>query len=197
MLLRPFDFAGFKNPLQKLTVLYAYSDRPMIEMELTEYGKEELDLLNRHYGKAQGLTSNHKVYNVRYGESNDDYEERIGKEVDRIMRTYSTVEVYKGQVVETLVEGEICKFYPGEYNVISVETFDFLLTSDEHEYVIDIEDDSFYNLTDIRNKLFYIRNRGIGEIKAKKMLAHEAKDAVIFRPQQALLEMFCREKEIY
>ena len=197
MLLRPFRFAELEKPLQKMTILYAYSEQPIIKMELNEKGIELMDALNEDYGKPMSLTSGRTNYRKRFGESDDDYEERISKEVDSIIRNYSTQENYQGEIVQCYVEGELCRFYPGEYNVISRETFDHLLTCDEEEYKIEVEDERYFDIKGIKERLFYIRSRGISKNLAMKMNSGEAKDSVIFRPQPAVLEMFCRDYEIY
>ena len=116
---------------------------------------------------------------------------------DYIFKTYSTVETYHGQVVQTYVEGQLCKFFPEEYNVISRETFEHLLSCDEQEYQIEVEDPKFFEIGPIKDRLHYIQSRGIDREMAFKMISSEAKDAVIFRPQQAVLEAFCRPHEIY
>lgn len=196
MLLRPFKFGELSKPLQKMTILYAYSEQPIIKMELTQKGKEEMELVSEHYGKTS-ITNHHRVYSKRAFESDEVYEARMEKTIDRIYKDHCTQENYQGQIVQCYVEGQLCRFYPGEYNVISRETFDHLLTCDEEEYTIEIEDERYFDIKEIKNRLFYIRSRGIPKNLAMKMNSGEAKDSVIFRPGDAILEMFCREHEIY
>ena len=196
MLLRPFTFAELSKPLQKMTVLYAYSEKPMLEMELNEVGAGMYKELLENYGRPNSLTTR-STYCTRFGESQWEYDKRISEATDHIFKNYATVEVYKGELVQCYVEGEVCRFYPEEYSIIRPETLDHLLTCDEHEYQIEIEDGTIFTTQDMKNKIFYIRSRGIPKLKALKMNSKEAKDCVIFRPQQAILEMFCRENEIY
>lgn len=198
MLLRPFDFAELSEPLQKMTILYAYSEQPIINMELNEKGREELEDLNEAWDR-KGKVGFHgsQMYAIRFGEPEEQYDARMGRYLDDIFRLYSKQENYKGEIVQCYVEKQLCRFYPEEYNVISRETFEHLLTCDEQEYKIDVEDKKFFDLKSIKDRLFYIQSRGIGKNIAMKMSSKEAKDAVIFRPQEAILEMFCREHEIY
>lgn len=197
MLLRPFKFAEISQPLQKMTVLYAYSDKPLLSYELNEKGKEEMEKLNYFSENNSIFSGHHATYSKRLNEDIDEFDERISKEQDRILSMFSTVEVYKGTIVECYVEGQLCKFFPDEYNVISKETFDHLLVCDEHEYKIDIENETYFATSTIKDRLHYIMSRGIDRDKAMKMASGEAMDNVIFRPQEAVLEMFCREHEIY
>lgn len=199
ILLRPFDFAELSKPLQKMTILYAYSEKPIINMILTEKGKE---LLNEwcEYSDKEGkssVTNMHPFYSRMFRETDKEYKERMDKHYDDIYRLHATQEEYKGELVQCYVEKTLCKFFPEEYNVISRETFEHILTCDEQEYKIEIEDPKFFDTKNIKDKLFYIQSRGINSSMSMKMNAKEAKDAVIFRPQPAILEMFCKEHEIY
>lgn len=198
MLLRPFEFAELKKPLQKMTILYAYSEKPIINMVLNEKGREELKWLNHYWDKkGGGLSDFHKMYQRRLFEDDDTYDERMGRYLDKIFRDYCIEEDYKGEIVQCYVEGQMCRFYPEEYNIISRETFEHLLTCDEREYQIEIENKSHFDIKTVKERIFYIQSRGVSKEKAMKMSSKEAKDSVIFRPQQAILEMFCREHEIY
>lgn len=197
MLKRPFTFAELSKPLQKMTILYAFSEKPIITMELNAKGIEEMEILNESYGKAIGSFTGDQRYKKGFGESDDSYEERMTKEIDQIFREYSTQENYQGEIVQCYVEGQMCRFYPEEYSIISKETFDHLLTCDDQEYTIDVESEEIFETKALKERLFYIRSRGIPKGKAMKMNCGEARDAVIFRPGQAILNMFCREHEIY
>lgn len=197
MLLRPFDFAELSKPLQKMTILYAYSEQPIISYTLNEKGLKEMKDLNYYSSGSSVTKGHHAIYSKRFGEDDETYELRLANAADKIYRDYAKVENYKGQIVQCYVEKQLCRFYPDEYNVISRETFEHLLSCDEQEYKIEIEDQKFFDLKSIKERLFYIQSRGINKDLAKKMSSKEAKDAVIFRPQEAILEMFCREHEIY
>ena len=196
MLNRPFKFGELKQPLQKMTVLYAFSEKPILEMTLNLEGQKEYKKLLDAYGHNNTL-SNSSQYCKYFKESQEEYENRIDAATNLIFKTYGTQEEYKGEIVQSIIEGEICRFYPDEYTVIKPETLDHLLTCDDQEYIAEINDNTIFTTQDMRNKIFYIRSRGIPNQKAVKMVSKEAKDCVIFRPQPALLEMFCRPNEIY
>lgn len=195
MLLRPFKFAELTKPLQKMTILYAYSEQPIITMELTDKGRQEMELINEHYGKSS-LLHNHPEYSKGAFETDDVYEMRMERVINRVYKLHATQENYQGQIVQCYVEKQLCRFYPDEYNVISRETFEHLLVCDEQEYTVEIEDNRLFESKDMKQRLFYIRNRGINKQMATKMCSATVKDSVIFRPGDAMLEMFCREHEI-
>lgn len=197
MLKRPFKFGELSKPLQKMTVLYAFSEKPIITMELNAKGIEEMKILHESYGKGIAVFGGDIKYKKRFGEDEDSYEERIAEYTDQIFRAHSTQENYQGEIVQCYVEGEMCRFYPEEYSIISKETFDHLLACDDQEYTIDVESEEIFETKALKERLFYIRSRGISKNRAMKMNCGEARDAVIFRPGQAILEMFCREHEIY
>ena len=46
MLKRPFAFAELSKPLQKMTILYAFSEKPIITVELNAKGIEKMKILN-------------------------------------------------------------------------------------------------------------------------------------------------------
>jgi hypothetical protein len=187
MLLRPFRFAELKQPLQKMTILYAYSEKPMLKVELSEKGKEAIsELYNHSFEGDPGRL---------FMEPEDEYYTRIQLSEDAIFKAYSTVEIYSGEVVQCYVEKTMCRFYPDEYTVIRRETFEEVMTSEE--YTMDIESGSYYDIENIQDKVHYVRSRGIDDTLAKRMCSSEAKDSVIFRPKRELLEIFCREHEIY
>lgn len=196
MLNRPFKFAELSKPLQKMTVIYAYSEKPIIEMKLNKKGLELMKEYDENYGKPMSLLGG-SSFRKLHNESDDLYEARMERIHDYILRTFSTQENYKGEIVQCYVEGIPCRIYPDEYNIISKETFDHLLTCDENEYQVEIENEIMFDTKEIKQKIFYLRNRGIGKEMAIKMNCAEMKDSVIFRPQQAVLDMFCREHEIY
>jgi len=54
-----------------------------------------------------------------------------------------------------------------------------------------------YETKEMKDKLHYIRSRGINKKKAQKMASSSVKGAVIFRPQEIILQTFCREYEIF
>lgn len=199
MLLRPFKFGELSKPLQKMTILYAYSEQPIINMELTEEGKNLLkeahDNIDKPFGPMIGQSN---IWRRGFGEASDEfYNHRISVQLDAIYKQYAKQENYKGEIVQCYVEKQLCRFYPEEYNVISRETFEHLLSCDEQEYQIEVEDSKIFDLPEMKTKLHYLMSRGISRESAMKMNSNDVKDSVIFRPQQAILEIFCRDHEIY
>jgi hypothetical protein len=183
MLLQPFDFANLSKPLQKLTILYAYSEKPIIEMSLTDKGYDLLNAADRKF-----------VYKKAFLDD-DDYSEELNRYTNQVINEHSTIEHYKGELVQCIVEGQMCRFYPEEYKVIERKTFEHILTATE--YTMDIENHTMFEREEVTKRIHYIRSRGINKSLAERMSSADAKDAVIFRPKIELLEYFCRENEIY
>lgn len=109
-----------------MTVLYAFSEKPILEMTLNLEGQKNtkslmlMDIIT--------LFSNSSQYCKYFKESQEEYENRIDAATNLIFKTYGTQEEYKGEIVQSIIEGEICRFYPDEYTVIKPETLDHLLT---------------------------------------------------------------------
>lgn len=194
MLLRGFKFHELSSPLQHMTMLYAYSNKPLISFELNDKGKELLEDFKENYGKPMTLTSGCSEFRKRFNEPDDKYEDRMNQEYDRIYSNYQNVEVYNGEIVECYVEGVTCKFYPDEYKVISQETFGEVINGDA--FMMKIDNPNLFELEDIKDQVFYIRSRGIDEDKAKHLASSSLKDAIYFKPKKELLEMFTRDHEI-
>ena len=57
MLNRPFKFGELKQPLQKMTVLYAFSEKPILEMTLNLEGQKEYKKLLDAYGHNNTLSN--------------------------------------------------------------------------------------------------------------------------------------------
>jgi len=195
MLNKPFKFIELEKPLQKMTVLYAYSEKPLVKMILTSEAQEEIDFAYDEYGLNIGVRKS--KWRVLFNESEEDYNERFDMQMDQLRETGCTVEQYDGELVQCYVEGQLCKFYPDEYTVIKKDTFELLLTS-ESAHVLEIQkNSSYYNQDNVKDRIYYLRSRGINKDLATRMSSKEANDAVIFRPRPELLAIFCRPHEIY
>jgi hypothetical protein len=188
-----FEFAELSKPLEKMTILYAYSEKPIIEYELSDEGREKLEEFNILSGKSI-FAGGRSAYVKRYGEEQDAFDMRMVEEFDKIYKEFETEERYIGQVVQCVVEDVMCRFYPDEYNITGRDTFEHILTSDD--FTMDIENDVPFQLAEIKLKLFYIMSRGIDESMAKRMASAGMKDSVIFRPGPGVLQMFCRQWDI-
>lgn len=196
MLLRPFSFVELKEPLQKMTILYAFSDEPVYETELTSEGRAIMSYIHGQIGKPFGLsTEANNIWRRGSGEKNDDlYDYRIDRQLEIEVRKHQEKR-YIGQKIIVMINGVECKFFPEEYNTISKETLEYLPSAEEYE----IEVLNKNGLADkvISDRLYYIRTRGISEKDALRMIAPGLKDSAIFRPTSDLLNHFCRPHEIY
>lgn len=196
VLKRPFRFAELGNPLQNLTILYAYSEKPMIELGLTEKGEEELKIANENIGKGIGyIGAEGQYWRKRFGEDDDDYSVRINEQLSLLFRNHKTIENYIGEIVQCYIEGQMCRFFPGEYNIISQELFEEVLQGDD--YFFKIESPGAFNMKEIRDKVHYIQSRGIPLDKAKQLSSAGLKDNIYFKPKLGILSIFTREDHVY
>lgn len=193
MLKQPFKFVEMEQPLQRFTVLYAYADQPLIKYTLDDKGKELkqeiIDSLDSGF-----LGGNHK-YKKQFRETDEEFSKRINDELDYIDEHYSKVQIYEGHIVECTVEGVRCRFYPDEYSIISQDTFNMVVSGEE--FILKTEVPSVFKIQQIKDKIFYMKNRGIPEQIAKKWASFSLKDAVYFKPRIEVLKYFCRDNEIY
>jgi len=177
MLLRPFEFAELSKPLQKMTILYAYSEKPLIKMEITKKGQELLNEAYENIDKPFTPTTTPAQRKWRRAfsekEGNTFYNKRVEYELEALKKEHTTIEFYKGQVVQCDVEGTMCRFYPDEYNMIQQDTFDHVLTSDD--YTMEIEGETAFGMPEVKEKIHYIRSRGISEKTAKRIASHNLK----------------------
>lgn len=194
MLLRPFEFAGLPNPLQKLSILYAFSEKPIISREYDEVGKVEWEDYLENFGRDAGFTTMSK-YARLFGESELEYDARVAMQLKYLDDNHRKIEIYEGNVVQCTIGGNLCRFYPDEYNIIKPETFNQVIEGDE--YFMVVEHKNAFEIQAIKDKVHYIRQRGIPEELAKKWSSHSLKDAVYFKPRYELLEIFCRDHEIF
>lgn len=193
MLKRPFKFVEMEQPLQRFTVLYAYADCPLIKYTLNDKGRELKEEIMNSLDSGF-LGGNHK-YKKGFRESDEEHSKRINDELDYIDNHYSTVEIYEGHMVQCTVEGVLCRFHPEEYSIIGQDTFNMVVSGEE--FFLKTEIPSVFKIQQIKDKIFYMKNRGIPEQIAKKWASFSLKDAVYFKPRIEVLEHFCREPEIY
>jgi hypothetical protein len=182
MLNRPFDFDELKNPLQKMTILWAYTEQPIFEKELSNAAKERIEELNNVPGMF-------KTTNPWDSES---YVDKHIKSVYESEASYDNL--YKGDIVQTYVDGQLCRFNPDEYTIMSQEKMAEILQEEGYHAIchpILLKEKSFIERKD------YIKSRGLDDRTAAKWAGITFKDAVIYKPYFQLLEMFCRDYEIY
>jgi len=114
----------------------------------------------------------------------------IGFHQDHIIIRNKNEEEYIGEVVQVTVEGEICRFYPDEYDILSDEALQVLY--DEEGYHVIIENETMLSLPSIKDRMFYLQSRGISKRMALKWSAKGMKDMVYFKPYFELIDLFAR-----
>lgn len=179
MLLRPFDF-GNCPPLQKLTILYAYSEQPVIEKVLSKAASE----------KIEGMYDN-----LRYGwMSPSDKNEFIERQIHGITQSPTAYDsIYKGEIVQAIVNNEVCRFYPDEYTVLSPEKMTEIMQEEGYHAVCN---KAIYNLKNFNDAVFYLCQRGVSRKIAEKWVSLTFKGLVLYKPYFELLTTFCRPHEI-
>jgi hypothetical protein len=181
MLTRPFVFAELKNPLQKFTILWAYAERPVVHEMINAEGREKLEEIE-HSTPAIGFWG--------LGQR----EEWIAREIEKVYTTPKYKEThYEGEVVQAIIQGQICRFYPDEYTIIGPEKLTNIMQEEGYHTICD---PTIYKLPDFRNKKHYLQSRGISERIATKWASVTFRDLVIYKPYYELLTMFCRDHEI-
>lgn len=185
--LRPFDFAEFDFIIPKLTILYAYIERPIIEQVLNEKGRELIDEL---YDK--GFFSKHKQ---GFRESKAEYELRIAEHERLIYNNKSNVkEIFKGNIVQTTIESHTIRLYPEEYNVTSHEALMKIINGEE--YLMKKINNNIFKTKEMIDKTHYLTSRGISLQYAEKLASSGLKDLVYYLPHPELQVMFCRKHEM-
>jgi hypothetical protein len=181
MLQRPFDFADLKNPLQKFTILWAYSERPIIKNVLTKEGREKLELIENSSNPISFWNKEEK-------------EKRLEREIEYVMNNPKYHEpLYEGEIVQVYVEGKLCRIYPDEYTIISKERLNEIMVEEGYHVVCD---NALYLLKDFTDKKHYLQSRGVSERVAKKWASLSYGSLVMYKPYYELLKMFCRPYEI-
>ncbi len=181
MLQRPFDFAELKSPLQKFTILWAYSEQPVIKKYLTDKAKEEIDLIENSTNPIGFWKS-------------EDRDKYIQKKIENILESNVAYEpLYEGEIVQAYVEGQLCRFYPDEYTIVSKEKLNEIMLEEGYHVVCD---NSLFEIKDFKDKKHYLQSRGVSERVARKWASLSYGNLVMYKPYYELLEMFCRPYEI-
>lgn len=180
MILRPFKFAELKDPIQKLTIVWAYSEQPVIKRVLTDAAKEEADAIANQSGLFFGF---------------DSKEERIEMQLDELYAdSKSWEDLYEGDIVQAYFEDQPCRFYPEEYKIMSREKISELMTEEGYHTVIS---DELLHIKDFAEKSHYLKSRGVSKHIADKWASLSYPGLVFYKPYYGLLEMFARANEIY
>jgi hypothetical protein len=182
MIMRPFQFGELSNPIQKFTIVWAYSEQPKIVKELTQTGKEKVDvILNESHG-PRFLTEKDK----------NDY---IDSQIEKVYENSKNWnENYKGEIVQTYIDGQLIRLYPDEYNIISKEKLHEIMGEDGYHAVCSR---GLYGIKEFRDQAYYLKSRGVSKHNANKWASVTFKEMVYYKPYYQLLTMFCRNHEIY
>jgi hypothetical protein len=184
MLNRPFQFTEMKNPIQKLTIVYAYAEQAKFENRLTIDALKKIDEISNE----SSLMNKNKFIN----ESHEDYVER---QLTKIYESPSNIEkVYKGEIVQCIIDGQTCRFYPDEYSLISQEKLNEIMIEEGYHAIVT---NGLEKIKAYQDVLHYLKSRGVGDVVAKKWAGLTFKDLIYFKPYYELLDMFCRDYEIY
>lgn len=190
ILQRPFDFYELEYGIPKMTILYAYIERPLFDDELTPEGRERLDRV-KHAGSFYA----HPSLKKGIFETQKAFEERISKEFDRIASDASN---YKKKHVGNMVQSSIgevqVSFWPDEYKVLDPDILQEVLYDDSYHMITSNE--NVFNLPEMEKKIFYLQSRGISKKKAQRLCSFGLKDLVAYFPHPELQKMFCRDHEV-
>lgn len=184
MLNRPFYFAKLKNPIQKLTIVYAYSEQSYFEKILSKKAKTAIDDL---YNQCNFMNKERFI--------NESIEEFKNRQLESIFESSSSYEeLYKGDIVQVIIDNETCRFYPEEYTIMSKEKITEIMQEEGYHAIVS---PGIEKIKGYQDSLHYLKSRGISERIAKKWAGLSFKEFIYFKPYYELLTMFCRPHEIY
>lgn len=184
MLNRPFQFSDMQNPVQKLTIVYAYAEQAKFEERLTLKALKEIENIE-----------NDSSFLKRDKQINESHTEYIDRKLSQIYDSPLNFEnVYKGEIVQAIIDGQTCRFYPDEYSLISLEKLNEIMSEEGYHAIIT---PGLEKVKQYRDILHYLESRGVSNHIAKKWAGLTFKDLIYFKPYYELLTMFCRDYEIY
>lgn len=193
MLQRPFDFVDLDFGIPKMTIVYAYIEEPLYRNQLNEKGRDRVEEIT--IGSQAGLLHGLSPFKKRYGEDQEDYEERLAKEYELVENDPHNLEkVFVGNKVQASFDGHTVSFFPDEYKVVSQETV-FTALNDDAYYMV-VNNESAFKLEDTAKKVHYLQSRGISKERARKMASYSLKDLVAYFPHPELQKLFCRSNEV-
>jgi len=181
MLNRGFQFGELKHPLQKFTILWAYSEQPVIEKELSKEAIEEIELIENTTPVLGFWTSK-------------DREDFLQKKIDGVLNAEKSYnKLHMGDIVQTYVDGVLCRFFPNEYSIIdSTKLFEIMQEDGYHT----ICSPALEKIPDFLKNVHYIKSRGVDDETARRWVTLGYKDLVMYKPYYQLLELFCRPMEV-
>jgi hypothetical protein len=182
MLFRPFEFAELDYPLQKLTVVYAFSEEPKYEYE----GNPKFLELQRSYWE------NERKYAF---EDEDAYERRTEIDLNAALKVHPPIKKYIGEIVQVSLRATEVRLFPDEYKILEDQNLTDLLEEDSG-YTSHVVFPEMLKQNHVQNLIFYCLQRGISKETSIKMASISLKHAVFLKPRREILEMFCRPYEI-
>jgi hypothetical protein len=181
---RQFHFADMESPIQKLTIAYAYSEGPKTVKMLTREAMDKADEIRMQNFAGRFLPT-----------ASDDVEDYIDMQLEQLfLDPNSNYDHYEGEIVQIEIEGKTIRLYPDEYSVMSKDRMRQLLEEDGYHAICS---DSLLKLKSFRDQTHYLKSRGVPEATANKWVSVSYGELVYYKPYFELLQMFCRDHEIY
>jgi hypothetical protein len=181
MLKRPFDFGDLDVPLQNLTILWAYSERPVIKNYLSSEAMEKI-------ADIENTTPPLGFFST---EERDEYIERKIQWVYDNPKMYEPL--YEGDIVQSVVNGQTVRFYPSEYTIVNSEKLAEIMAEEGYHTICN---PSLYKTKDFTDKVHYLVSRGVNKRNAEKWASLGYRDMVMYKPYYELLTMFTRPQHI-
>lgn len=190
MLLRPFDFEDMVT-LPKLTLVYAYMEQPIVVNELSEKGVEVIERISNP--RAMCSLSSH--YKKQITESDFEYHERINEIIRIEMEKRENFNIiHKGNILQTSIGGQLCRFYPDEYSVVDEELLNQAIEGEE--FLMVANSTTLFNIKEFKDRVFYMKQRGINEKKAMQFASYGLKDNIYYIPHPETQKIYCRSNEV-
>lgn len=176
MTLRPFEFSGLKNPIQKLSIFWAYTERSLFKTQLTPENQEKAE----------------ELYHTPISSFTKQY---VQEALDKLYNTSSNYEeLHIGDIVQIEIDNQLVRLYPDEYQILSRESIQEAIEEDGYHTICDKR---LFEIKDFTDKYFYLTSRGVTKSIALKWASLGYKDLVYYKPCYELLKMFCRDSEIF
>lgn len=173
---RPFEFGNLKYPLQKLTMVYAYAEGLKMGKQLSKEAKESIDRAKSRWSASL------------FGDALD-------REYDRVTSLPSSwEEVAEGQILQTYIDGQTVRLFPGEYTILDKNQVKAAL-SEPGYHTVPINGGAIRHKA-FRDQLFFLRSRGLNKGDALRYASIEFPGKYYYKPYFALLTYFCRNDEI-
>lgn len=183
MITRPFQFAE-TGPIQKMSIFYAYSERPTYHEILSDAAKAEIETIEN-----QSSLFSRKIL----GQSHQNFiDDSVGVVLER---PSSYEEIYDGEIVQIYIGETVVRLFPDEYKILTEEKVSDYMSREGFHMVKNSE--LLTTLKDFLNQKHYLQSRGVTEKAAERMVSPLFRAMVYYKPYFELLEMFARNHEIF